>query len=75
LDLGACQLLAAYQHAPWGVPQAVLDDAEIELGRDYPRPIVDHAAARLRALEAFKCVSKSALDGDEAMACSRPKAK
>ena len=51
-------LPAVYQHAPWEAPQAVLDDAEIELGRDYPRPIVDHVAARLRALEAFKRVSK-----------------
>ena len=55
---GTCPLPAVYQHAPWEAPQEVLDDAEIERGREYPRPIVDHVAARLRALEAFKRVSK-----------------
>ncbi|MBZ0228694.1 MAG: FAD-binding domain-containing protein [Bauldia sp.] len=28
--------------------------AGVALGTDYPRPIVDHAAARRRALEAFE---------------------
>jgi deoxyribodipyrimidine photo-lyase len=40
-------------HAPWTAPSAVLKPAGIELGRDYPRPIIDHAAARKRALAAF----------------------
>ena len=37
-------------HAPWDAPRQVLDAAGIVLGRDYPRPIVDHQAARERFL-------------------------
>jgi deoxyribodipyrimidine photo-lyase len=40
-------------HAPWAAPPLVLADAGLRLGRDYPAPIVDHAAARLRALAAL----------------------
>lgn len=40
-------------HAPWAHPKA-LAAAGIVLGRDYPEPIVDHAVARARALEAYK---------------------
>ena len=32
-------------------------DAGIELGRTYPRPIVDHGEARLRALAAYKSIA------------------
>jgi deoxyribodipyrimidine photo-lyase len=35
-----------YLHAPWSAPRDVLDRAAIVLGRDYPRPVVDHQAAR-----------------------------
>jgi deoxyribodipyrimidine photo-lyase len=41
-------------HEPWSAPESVLEGAGVVLGRDYPRPIVDHAAARRRALEAFQ---------------------
>ena len=41
-------------HQPWQAPPAVLSDAGIELGRDYPPSIVDHAAARERALQAYE---------------------
>jgi deoxyribodipyrimidine photo-lyase len=40
-------------HKPWAAPAKVLTEAGMALGRTYPRPIVDHAAARNRALEAF----------------------
>ena len=40
-------------HDPAKAPAAALAAAGIELGRTYPRPIVDHAAARLRALAAY----------------------
>ena len=43
-------------HAPWTAPAAVLSDARLRLGRDYPAPIVDHAEARQRALDALKDV-------------------
>jgi len=40
-------------HEPWAAPAEVLSAAGVQLGRDYPRPILDHAQARLRALAAF----------------------
>ena len=43
-----------YIHKPWEATQAVLDEASIVLGEDYPLPIVDHAAARERALGAYQ---------------------
>lgn len=39
-------------HAPWEHPDALVS-AGIELGRDYPTPIVDHAFARTRTLERY----------------------
>jgi len=43
-------------HAPWLVPAEELELCGILLGRDYPRPIVDHAEARQRTLERFAVV-------------------
>lgn len=43
-----------YIHAPWEAPPNVLENAGITLGDTYPRPLVDHKVARLRALEAFQ---------------------
>ena len=44
-------------HHPWDAPADVLADAGVELGTTYPRPIVDHAEARDRALEALQTVN------------------
>ncbi len=44
----------AFLHAPWTAPAEVLTAAGVELGKNYPRPIVDHATARAEALEAFR---------------------
>lgn len=41
-------------HKPWQAPVAVLEKARIQLGKTYPHPIVDHAAARARALGAYQ---------------------
>jgi deoxyribodipyrimidine photo-lyase len=41
-------------HRPWEAGPIELAAAGIELGKTYPRPIVDHAAARDRALSAYK---------------------
>ena len=38
-------------HAPWEAPTAVLKAAEVQIGRNYPPPIVDLKASRARALE------------------------
>lgn len=47
------QLPPDYIHAPWEAPADVLYKAGIILGQTYPQPIVDHAMARKRALEAY----------------------
>ena len=46
-------------HAPEQAPDGVLRAAGISLGKDYPRPIVDHAFARTRALEAYGAVKRA----------------
>ncbi len=43
-------------HAPWLATPAQLATAGVQLGRDYPRPLVDHAMARERALAAYQAV-------------------
>lgn len=43
-----------YLNCPWEAGDEVLRKAGVELGKDYPRPIVDLKASRERALEAFK---------------------
>jgi deoxyribodipyrimidine photo-lyase len=40
-------------HEPSAAPPALLAAAGVTLGRDYPEPIVEHARARARALEAY----------------------
>jgi len=49
-------LPAAHRHAPWLAPARVLEQAGLVLDEDYPRPIVEHAAARERALAAFAAI-------------------
>ena len=48
------KLSAEHIHAPWEAPPAELARAGVELGKNYPRPMVNHAAARTAALAAFK---------------------
>ena len=43
-----------YIHKPWEAPGIIAKDAGIELGKDYPKPIVDLKASRQRALDAFQ---------------------
>jgi deoxyribodipyrimidine photo-lyase len=45
---------AKYIHAPWTAPADVLAAADVRLGENYPRPIVEHAAARQRFLDTAK---------------------
>jgi len=42
-----------YIHRPFEAPDDVLRRAGVTLGQHYPRPIVDHALARRRALDAL----------------------
>ena len=44
-------------HKPWTAPASVLAASGVGLGATYPAPIVDHAAARARALAAYRSVS------------------
>lgn len=43
-----------YLHAPWTASAALLEQANIVLGRDYPLPIVDLNTSRQRALDAYQ---------------------
>ena len=47
-------------HAPWESGPIELETAGVELGRDYPRPIVDHAEARAKTLQRYAVVKKAA---------------
>ena len=42
-----------YLHQPWTAGRKVMMSAGVELGVDYPHPIVDHPEARQRALAAY----------------------
>lgn len=43
-----------YIHQPWRMPRDVARAARVEMGKDYPLPIVDHAQARARAWARFQ---------------------
>ena len=45
-----------YIHRPWQAPRPLLEDCGIVLGQTYPEPIVDHGAARERALSAYQSI-------------------
>ncbi|MGI9215997.1 MAG: cryptochrome/photolyase family protein [Hydrogenophaga sp.] len=45
-------------HAPWQARELELAAAGVELGKTYPRPIVDHAEARERTLLRYAVVKK-----------------
>ena len=42
-----------YLYAPWEANEEILNKAGIQLGKTYPKPIVDHSGARQRALDAY----------------------
>ena len=46
-------------HAPWLARPVDLEAAGVRLGVDYPRPVVDHAAARALTLERYAVVKES----------------
>ena len=47
-------------HAPWEASPIELEAAGVELGRNYPRPIVDHAEAREKTLRRYAVVKERA---------------
>ncbi len=53
------RLPAPWIFRPWEAPAALLAQAGVRIGKSYPRPIVDHAKARERALAAYYSLRKS----------------
>ncbi len=58
-------LPAEYLPAPWDAPQDVLDEAGIELGKTYPRPIIEHKKGRERALDTLAALSAKPSEKDD----------
>jgi deoxyribodipyrimidine photo-lyase len=50
---------AKFIHGPWQAPADVLAKAGVRLGKDYPAPVVDHDAARKKALFSYYRLKKS----------------
>jgi len=50
-------------HAPWTASPIELKAAGVELGKDYPQPIVDHAEAREKTLARYAVVKASGAGG------------
>jgi deoxyribodipyrimidine photo-lyase len=50
----------AFIHRPWEAPDDILRDAGLALGRDYPRPLVEPAEGRARALAALAGLRRGA---------------
>lgn len=48
-----------YIHKPWEAPEEILQVANVELGKTYPEPMIDHMLARKRALAAFEQIKKN----------------
>lgn len=48
------QLPIQYIHEPWNAPEAILSQSNIQLGKTYPEPMVDHGTARNHALKVYK---------------------
>ena len=45
-------------HAPWLMPAERQQMLGIEIGRDYPLPVVDHAVRRQQALAMYESAGK-----------------
>lgn len=43
-----------YLYRPWEAPDQILKSAGVDLGKTYPKPIVEHSVARDKALAAFQ---------------------
>ncbi len=54
---------AKYVHEPWKLPPLLQAELGCVIGRDYPAPVVDHAAARQRALDVYGAALGSKVRG------------
>ncbi|WP_246943912.1 cryptochrome/photolyase family protein [Bacillus pinisoli] len=52
------KLPAPFIHQPWETSAEILLQSDIVLGESYPYPVVDHRAARERALLAYQTIKK-----------------
>ena len=50
-----------YIFSPWTASDTILSDANIKLGKDYPKPVIDYQFSRNRALETFKNLRKNSI--------------
>lgn len=64
------QLENSVIHTPWQATSAALKTAQITLGETYPLPIVEHAMARKRALNAYSTMTQA--DDDPGQLFSSP---
>ncbi len=55
-ELGGCD--SRFIHLPWRMTPDQQKRAGVIIGRDYPAPVVDHAAAHRRTLEIYQSVKK-----------------
>lgn len=55
-----------FVHAPWTLPAGEQTRLGIVIGRDYPAPLVDHAAQRQQALALFRRASDRSADAGPA---------
>ncbi|MEX0838016.1 MAG: deoxyribodipyrimidine photo-lyase [Parvibaculum sp.] len=53
------RLDARFIHKPWAAPSEALTNAGVALGGNYPRPMIDHAKARARALAAYEGIRRT----------------
>lgn len=53
-------LPAKWIHAPWLAPATVLREAGVELDKNWPKPVVDHAVERIETLERFGRIARDA---------------
>lgn len=56
------QLPDKHIHAPWLAPADVLRRANVEIGKNYPAPVVNHDEARTRTLERYAVVKRVRTD-------------
>lgn len=42
-----------YLHSPWKTPVEIQENVSVRIGKDYPKPIIDHRAARERTLGVY----------------------
>ncbi len=54
------RLPSRHIHQPWRAPAAVLQEANVQLGDNYPKPIIEHEGARAAALAAYAGIKRGA---------------